>query len=131
MNTAGRILSSSALSFTSFRALNDPFETLAVLRNSPTRREAVTIYTSLKEGGADTPDEILRYLEESHERDTQMRAELRATMNSLGVLCLSANPHDLLMWAHYAHAHQGVMIEFDAERLEDSLQPRDVFRRVT
>lgn len=32
----------------------------------------------------------------------------------LGVLCLSKNPNQPLMWSHYADCHRGVMIEFDA-----------------
>ena len=32
----------------------------------------------------------------------------------LGVLCLSKNLNQPLMWSHYAQSHQGLMIEFDA-----------------
>ncbi len=31
----------------------------------------------------------------------------------LGVLCLSKNPNQPLMWAHYAQSHSGLMIEFE------------------
>lgn len=31
----------------------------------------------------------------------------------MGVLCLSENHDDLLMWAHYADCHKGFVIEFD------------------
>jgi hypothetical protein len=31
----------------------------------------------------------------------------------LGVLCLSRNGNQPLMWAHYADSHRGVMVEFD------------------
>lgn len=33
----------------------------------------------------------------------------------LGVLCLSRNSNQPLMWAHYADSHRGVMLEFDSE----------------
>lgn len=32
----------------------------------------------------------------------------------VGVLCMSAVPDDILLWAHYADAHQGVCLMFDA-----------------
>ena len=32
---------------------------------------------------------------------------------SLGVLCLTEKPENLLMWAHYADHHRGAVIEFD------------------
>ncbi|ROL71812.1 hypothetical protein BLX41_19290 [Pseudomonas protegens] len=32
----------------------------------------------------------------------------------IGVLCLSENKSDLLMWAHYADCHKGFVIEFDS-----------------
>jgi hypothetical protein len=34
---------------------------------------------------------------------------------TLGVLCLSQNENQPLMWAHYADSHKGIMIEFDTE----------------
>ena len=34
--------------------------------------------------------------------------------NRYRVYCLSENPYSPLMWAHYADAHQGVCLEFDA-----------------
>jgi hypothetical protein len=34
--------------------------------------------------------------------------------NSRGVACLSEQPDNLLMWAHYADMHRGFCLEFDA-----------------
>jgi hypothetical protein len=33
----------------------------------------------------------------------------------IGILCLTTSPDNLLMWAHYADAHRGFLIEFDSE----------------
>lgn len=33
---------------------------------------------------------------------------------NIGMLCLSESPLNLLMWGHYASAHQGGVVEFDA-----------------
>ncbi|WP_310441530.1 DUF2971 domain-containing protein [Sulfurimonas sp.] len=35
--------------------------------------------------------------------------------NGIGILCLSAKKDNLLMWAHYAEEHRGIVIEFDQE----------------
>jgi len=33
----------------------------------------------------------------------------------IGILCLSKNPENILMWSHYANSHSGVLVEFDEE----------------
>lgn len=33
--------------------------------------------------------------------------------NRVGILCLTKQPDNLLMWSHYAESHQGFVIEFD------------------
>ncbi|ENE9528407.1 DUF2971 domain-containing protein [Vibrio parahaemolyticus] len=33
----------------------------------------------------------------------------------VGILCLSKNPENILMWSHYADSHSGVLVEFDEE----------------
>jgi hypothetical protein len=36
-----------------------------------------------------------------------------ATEQRMGILCLTEEPDDLLMWAHYGCSHEGFVIEFD------------------
>lgn len=43
-----------------------------------------------------------------------------------GILCLSEDKRNLLMWAHYAHMHSGFAIEFDTENEFFRMQ-HDVF----
>lgn len=38
-----------------------------------------------------------------------------AAFEKLGILCLTESPDNLLMWAHYADAHRGFVVEFDPE----------------
>lgn len=33
----------------------------------------------------------------------------------VGILCLSKNPENILMWSHYADSHSGILVEFDEE----------------
>lgn len=36
-----------------------------------------------------------------------------------GVLCLTSDPKNILMWAHYANDHKGLVLGFDTQRLLD------------
>lgn len=44
----------------------------------------------------------------------QMAAGVTEMANAgIGVLCLTENPDNLLMWAHYSESHTGFLVEFD------------------
>jgi len=121
MDSAVRILSSLSLSFTSLRHLNDPLEALAIPPHEPTYREAQIAWSGTKEGGSATPDEIHKDSIELYKKEMECRDLVKKKLDTIGVLCLSENKHDLLMWSHYADAHRGVMIEFDFKELENDL----------
>lgn len=42
----------------------------------------------------------------------------REVNSSLGILCLSKKPDDILMWSHYADGHRGIVLEFNKPALE-------------
>jgi hypothetical protein len=44
---------------------------------------------------------------------TIQAANIRTLTQDIGVLCLSDVRDDILMWSHYADAHQGLCLEFD------------------
>ena len=47
---------------------------------------------------------------------THVRESLPIAINqALGVLCLTTKFDNLLMWAHYAQSHEGMVIEFEAD----------------
>lgn len=48
----------------------------------------------------------------------------RVSLQSHGVLCLTHNPTNFLMWSHYAHSHTGFCIEFD-DKLPGDFFPKD------
>lgn len=46
----------------------------------------------------------------------EARNSLKEAMGkALGILCLTSKPDNLLMWAHYAESHTGMVIEFDTD----------------
>lgn len=72
-----------------------------------------------------------------HLKDTsdQMLAVLQSSMENtfekmIGILCLTESPDNLLMWAHYAHSHQGFVVEFDTDHpfFDQRLHLEDDFR---
>lgn len=54
----------------------------------------------------------------------------KSSNENLGVLCLTEKPDNLLMWAHYADHHRGVVIEFDEKHdfFNRRVGPQDEFR---
>lgn len=42
-----------------------------------------------------------------------LKQNVDAVLNQIGVCCMSMNCRNILMWSHYAHYHQGLCLEFD------------------
>tara|TARA_Y100000310_G_C20692193_1_gene823064 strand:- start:3654 stop:4562 length:909 start_codon:yes stop_codon:yes gene_type:complete len=41
------------------------------------------------------------------------REDIVRELKNLGIICLTEDLHNLLMWSHYADEHRGVVVEFD------------------
>lgn len=87
-NSANAVIDSSSIGFSCLEDLNDPFESMALC------------------------------FKESDELSSKI--QFNATKNRLsrkyGVLSLTRNPFNALMWAHYADNHRGVVIGIDVEK---------------
>jgi len=60
-----------------------------------------------------------------------VKSKLHSFLGSqIGILSLTENPHNLLMWAHYANEHKGYLIGFDSEHefFDQRLSVRDHLR---
>lgn len=49
------------------------------------------------------------------EQDEHIRSWRRWASIEWGILCLTKRPDNLVMWAHYAGAHRGFLLEFDSD----------------
>jgi hypothetical protein len=49
------------------------------------------------------------------DHDESVRLWRRMASFEWGILCLTKRPDNLVMWAHYAGAHRGFLLEFDSE----------------
>jgi hypothetical protein len=107
------IITDNSMMFSSPKAFNDPFDcqlqpvtfpTLAevtqflnrVLPGTPTK-----IISNLATNALNNPIEFAKILEEAIKFDDK------------GVLCLSQEPDNILLWSHYADNHYGVCLKFD------------------
>ena len=88
-------------------SLNDPFEA------APTHNywADLCLQTRYQRFG-DTKDQIISYLQSQPENSVW--AELGISLyRENGIISFTETKDNLLMWAHYANQHQGVVVEFD------------------
>ena len=121
-----RLLIASELYFTSPRTFNDPFDCRGVsieFAASPLkarqhwRKEARSAY----------PDEPLRKQKGTIERliaearTSEGRERLKKSIFDAvaeqGVVCLSKQPANMLMWSHYAEGHKGIVVRFNMQTM--------------
>jgi Protein of unknown function (DUF2971) len=133
------ILENQKIAFTPPQRFNDPFDihpTFKIIRNRAyARREAKRMtgghfhfyFPDLPPAeGQHLARQMKRQLREGifrelvgHKETAEKHARLkqqefvRAINKFCGVLSLTSNPRSLLMWAHYAASHSGLLLEFD------------------
>lgn len=108
-------------------AFNDPFDCYPVIDFEGTReeKEAWAARVAPNFGvPASVAIEILEDVLNDPLKRTQMSA-WRETVDAVGVLSLTEQPDDMLMWAHYADSHHGYCLELDA-----TIQPLSLAYRV-
>lgn len=113
--TAIRILCSHTIRLTQPSAFNDPFEFLPqfIRRGEELHRIDCVFRFDLqaeRRKGIEKKDASSWDAKTSDIAARELLAELD---KQIGVLCLTRNPQNLLMWAHYSDEHKGAVIEFD------------------
>jgi tetratricopeptide (TPR) repeat protein len=93
------VLKNGMIRFTQLSALNDPFDCRPRFLQS-------------KDLSSVPPGETCCV--ESHVQGFQ-QALMAHDRKTIGLLCLTEKPNNLLMWAHYAQNHEGLVIGFDIE----------------
>lgn len=90
--------------FASREQLNDPYDCFPQIENDLSENKLKELFNSFKyEFSGETKAEKLIELFEKSSNDL---------MNRLGVFCVTQNPLNELMWAHYADSHQGIVIGY-------------------
>ena len=116
------ILLNRELYFCSVDALNDPLDSRADLETEYKR-----LFGKLNQA-TDEPavrEAFLMFLLDAHyftDPKTKERMGLHKTlqlyMATLGILSLSQNPKDPLLWSHYGDSHRGVCLGFDTDLIQ-------------
>lgn len=85
-------------------ALNDPFDSKPT--DSGIERKSVFFFEPDPLDDEKTPS---KQLQEYYKRD------LETGLEQYGIISLTENPYSLLMWAHYADEHRGMVIELSCD----------------
>jgi hypothetical protein len=106
--------------------LNDPFEGEFTLEDFETYPDADFIKEIYDKSFELSPDKIEKRLTELREKPEIFIKDVSDYLKKLlkaeyGVSCFSKNPHNILMWSHYADAHRGICLVFDKDLLLESL----------
>jgi hypothetical protein len=127
------VLRTLKIRYTQISALNDPFEALPSIERSLSEKEyenqarkQIRRHTRNLPGATpsrlkefrkkllkDEMNEFSREYGKVAARKYQSRIR-SITDFTLGFLCLSKTPSNILMWSHYGDCHRGMVIEFDS-----------------
>jgi hypothetical protein len=83
-------------------SLNDPFDSKPT--KEAIRKKIAFMSDYMGEGAGFVSDEVI----DLQHCDT--RKYLKTELHKFGIISLTENPHNLLMWSHYADEHNGIVI---------------------
>lgn len=107
--SAIRFLTNLQIKYSCCREFNDPFEgRYGLIGNSSREEKNRFLLSFLKNISISECDMI------SDDEIKQMMDKIICeSIENVGVFCLSEKNDNMLMWAHYAHEHEGVCLKFD------------------
>lgn len=100
-NLLKKVFEDKTLRFTSPLSFNDPFELNPYIKNLINEEKHIVV---------DAVSAHINSIGKAHEFYKKIRTDL---LEHTGMLCLSGKQDNLLMWAHYADEHRGIVLEFD------------------
>lgn len=83
-------------------SLNDPFDSKPT--KEAIRKKTAFMSDSVGEGAGFISDQ------EIESKHFNVKKYLEEELHKFGIISLTENPHNLLMWSHYADEHNGVVI---------------------
>ena len=116
------IIKNSSLFFSPVKYFNDPFDCKLSYRQKYTKHEILQCFINLKKRNPyqshKLKDILLRY--GKNENFIKMQNSITEKMiASVGVLSLSSNYNNILMWSHYSRSHTGLVFEFTPNDMND------------
>jgi len=123
------------LYFANPTTFNDPFECRFVVSMTGTdaqwnqflRRPDVAAENGLAPGVEPTPQQMAQWKSNALANAPRIGDAFREQMQKdVGILCLSEQPDDILLWSHYANSHRGVCFGFSVA--DDPLFSQEIAR---
>ena len=111
------IIKHKELWFANIDSLNDPLDSNLTYRQKYNPDEIKEYWENFI---ADKPafkslDEVLSKWGDNESFTREQPRIFEYIKSKIGVLCMSKTPKNILMWAHYANRHQGIVYGFDAD----------------
>ena len=111
------IILKNRLWFSKFADLNDPMDSNLAYKKSYSQAEKNVFLRYFAEKHCQNFD-LVSSVYRNDENFVEFREDdAKGYKDNIGVLCMSSEPRNLLMWSHYANGFRGVVYEFDAENL--------------
>ncbi|TSK07302.1 MAG: DUF2971 domain-containing protein [Geobacter sp.] len=127
-----RLLSKNEMYLSSPLSFNDPYDCRPHYAFEATDREIKAYLKKLfRENEANaTKNDVNRHVTKILNRVSRTNTDLETVFNrqyetflqSVGMLCFSKSPENILLWSHYASSHTGICIQF-----ESNVDTRSVF----
>lgn len=109
-----KILREKTLYFPNYKEFNDPFECKSIIDTQVTDEQWYRFLTESLHQSKERAIEWIEFVRENpNGLGEQFVKELLSTDYHFGLLCLSSNYDNLLLWAHYAQKHKGCCVKLD------------------
>lgn len=112
-----RFLGNHKIMFSQYTDFNDPFECAANVDADNSADEWEVYLKSQNASAKNIHDALNEITKNPGKAAATIRNAIHATIINCGIFCMTSQPDNLLMWAHYADWHKGACLKFDL--LED------------
>ncbi len=109
------IILNSSLYFSPVKNFNDPFDCRLSFKQEYSQNEIQEYFLKMKENEELVPsiEDIIKKFGKSKDFYKFQKKYYNQFVSNIGILSLSKNYKNILMWSHYADNHKGLIFEFE------------------
>ena len=126
-----KMVTEGTIKFSDPRQFNDPFDCFPIYGTQSLHRVPNQKSNLFRAAGNRRGYSPAQRLQRKGEFVARLKARVEDgsfasdILNRIGIVCLSKNPLNILMWSHYANFHKGMVLEFRIPVLgDDSMETR-------
>lgn len=101
------VLINNKIRFTQACFFNDPFEMKPVIKGIMNKPKIIKTY------GEDMATQMMKEIRDKNILSILEKSFYSKLNSEWGILSLTTNPKNILMWSHYASEHKGIVLELD------------------